>query len=199
MATVEKDFKVKNGLLVAAGGRFGGTVQIAEPTLANEATTKLYVDNQINSALTGISYADAGSPETESFDDVFDGGAPGTVSWEAVIDSGGVANPGGVGIFSEAPDVGVDGDLYFNTETNRLSIFYNNQWIVLANLSDAGITEIPQHIHDTSIGGNGMVVSTFVDSGFYLNTEGALASAGFYNTASWDNTYDGGSAVDNFN
>jgi hypothetical protein len=199
MAMVEKDFKVKNGLLVNDGGIFGGTVQIAEASLPNEATTKLYVDTQVAAATQGVIYKDAGFVDTASFDAVFDGGTPSTTSWETIIDAGGISLASVVGIFSAAPDGGLDGDLYFNSETNRLSVFYNSQWFILANLTDAGITEIPQHIHDTSIGGNGMVVSTFIDSGFYLNTDGALASAGFYNTASWDNSYDGGIATDNFN
>jgi hypothetical protein len=48
MATVEKDFKVKNGLQVALGGSFGGAVEVGAPTLAHHAATKEYVD-----ALTG--------------------------------------------------------------------------------------------------------------------------------------------------
>jgi hypothetical protein len=199
MTIESKDFKVKHGLQVASGGTFGGTVAIAEARLANEAVTKLYVDTQVAAATQGVLYKDAGFADTESFDDVLDGGTPGTSVWEVLIDAGGVGVDSIVGIYPEAPDGGQNGDLYFNTETNRLSVFYNNQWIILANLTDAGLNEIPQHIHDTSIGGNGMIVSTFVDSGFFLNTDGALVSAGFFNTSSWDNTYDGGIAEDNFN
>jgi hypothetical protein len=44
MATVDKDFKVKNGLAVANGGTFGGAVTVGAPTLANHAATKTYVD-----------------------------------------------------------------------------------------------------------------------------------------------------------
>ncbi len=47
MATVDKDFKVKNGLVVALGGTFGGTVTVATPTDDSHATTKLYVENLI--------------------------------------------------------------------------------------------------------------------------------------------------------
>jgi hypothetical protein len=47
MATVDKDFKVKNGLIVANGGTFGGTVTVATPTLGDHATTKDYVDDAI--------------------------------------------------------------------------------------------------------------------------------------------------------
>ena len=47
MATVDKDFKVKNGLNVALGGTFGGTVTVATPTENAHATTKLYVDDAV--------------------------------------------------------------------------------------------------------------------------------------------------------
>jgi hypothetical protein len=45
MATVNKDFKVKNGLSVTLGGTFGGTVTVATPTESTHATTKAYVDS----------------------------------------------------------------------------------------------------------------------------------------------------------
>jgi hypothetical protein len=44
VATLDKDFKVKNGLNVALGGTFGGTVTVATPTENEHAATKLYVD-----------------------------------------------------------------------------------------------------------------------------------------------------------
>ena len=49
MATVEKDFKVKNGLTVTNGGSFGGAVVVGTPTLSTHAATKAYVDS-----LTGM-------------------------------------------------------------------------------------------------------------------------------------------------
>lgn len=45
MATIDKDFKVKNGLVVALGGSFGNAVTVGSPTLADHAATKEYVDN----------------------------------------------------------------------------------------------------------------------------------------------------------
>lgn len=47
MATISKDFKVKNGLLVALGGSFGGTVTVGTPTAAAHAATKEYVDERV--------------------------------------------------------------------------------------------------------------------------------------------------------
>ena len=46
MALVDKDFKVKNGLVVGNGGSFGGTVVVERPTENNHAATKAYVDNR---------------------------------------------------------------------------------------------------------------------------------------------------------
>ncbi len=46
MATVEKDFKVKNGLVVTNGGTFGDAVTVGAPTLAGHAATKEYVDSR---------------------------------------------------------------------------------------------------------------------------------------------------------
>jgi hypothetical protein len=46
MATVDKDFKVKNGLVVANGGTFGDAVTVGVPTLASHAATKEYVDSR---------------------------------------------------------------------------------------------------------------------------------------------------------
>lgn len=45
MATVDKDFRVKNGLVVANGGTFGGAVTVGTPTIAAHAATKEYVDS----------------------------------------------------------------------------------------------------------------------------------------------------------
>jgi len=46
MATVEKDFKVKNGLIVTNGGSFGGAVEVGTPTTNAHAATKEYVDSR---------------------------------------------------------------------------------------------------------------------------------------------------------
>lgn len=53
MATVNKDFKVKNGLVVANGGTFGDAVIVGEPTLASHAATKEYVDSLTGSMAVG--------------------------------------------------------------------------------------------------------------------------------------------------
>ncbi len=44
MATVDKDFRVKNGLQVNGTGSFGGAVVVGTPSIASHAATKEYVD-----------------------------------------------------------------------------------------------------------------------------------------------------------
>jgi len=97
---------------------------------------------------------------------------------------------------TSAPAEAVDGQLYIDTTTDRLAFYVDGQWYTLALLQDTG--DIPQHIHDTAIGGTGLVTSTFVDAGFYYEA-GAEEDAGFYNTNSWALTYDGGIATEVFN
>lgn len=53
MTTVDKDFKVKNGLVVTNGGSFGDAVTVGAPTLASHAATKEYVDSLTGSMAVG--------------------------------------------------------------------------------------------------------------------------------------------------
>lgn len=152
MATVEKDFKVKNGLLVTSGGSFGGAVIVGAPTLDSHAATKEYVD------------AATGSPT--------------------------------VPVESTPPTPTADGQLYFDSATQRLAISSNGVWIPIATLSDA--ETLQQHIHDTSIGGNGLIVSQFIDAG-YFDSAGQYYDAGQADTEIFAGTLDGGIATDNFN
>ena len=46
MATVNKDFKVKNGLQVTGNAVVNGTIAAANPTLSTHVATKEYVDNR---------------------------------------------------------------------------------------------------------------------------------------------------------
>jgi hypothetical protein len=152
MATVNKDFKVKNGLIVTDGGSFGGSVVVGEPTLSTHATTKSYVDSLVSSPTIPVGETSPASPE--------------------------------------------NGDLWFDTLTERVHVYYGSQWVAIATLEDA--ETLQDHIHDTAIDGSGLIVSTFVSGGFY-NDPGVLVSAGVYNTTSWEAEWIGGEAIDNFN
>ena len=90
----------------------------------------------------------------------------------------------------------VNGSLWFDTLTERVHVYYNSEWVAIATLEDA--ETLQDHIHDTSIDGSGLIVSTFISGGAY-NEPGVLVSAGLYNTENFEATYDGGVATDNFN
>jgi hypothetical protein len=149
VATVNKDFRVKHGIIVADGGTFGSTVTVATPTENAHAATKSYVDS--------------------------------------------IA---GMVVGATAPTSPTNGRLWFDTLTERVHVYYDSEWLAIATLEDAEILQ--DHIHDTAIDGTGLIVSTFVSGGAY-NEPGVLVSAGLYNTSEFEETFDGGTAIDNFN
>lgn len=71
MSTVDKDFKVKNGIQVTEGGTFGGPVSIGTPTDPSHAVTKEYIDT-----VAGLEGLDGGTPDTDIWGSVFDAGTP---------------------------------------------------------------------------------------------------------------------------
>jgi hypothetical protein len=107
-----------------------------------------------------------------------------------------VAGSVSVPVGSTPPGSPTNGKLWFDTLTERLHVYYSSQWVAIATLEDA--ERLQDHIHDTSIDGSGLIVSTFVSGGAY-NEPGVLVDAGFYNTNSWEYTWVGGTATDNFN
>ena len=155
MATVDKDFKVKNGLNVALGGTFGGTVTVAEPTESTHATTKSYVDSKFGTIVV----------PTES----------------------------------TAPENPVDGQFYFDTVTRHLSVYSSDagEWIMIATFEDT--YDLRQHIHDTSIDGNGLIVTVFQDAGYYDAIFSVTIDGGQYSIITVDGVFDGGNPTDPFN
>jgi hypothetical protein len=151
LATVDKDFRVKNGLQVANGGSFGGAVTVGTPTDADHAVTKSYVDSLIGNTPVG----------------------------------------------STPPSSPDNGDMWFDTLTQRLNVYYASTWITIAAVDDT--LNIPQHIHDTSIDGNGLIVTTFREGGSFNSPQSTPVDGGGPETTSWALVLDGGSAVDNFN
>jgi hypothetical protein len=98
-------------------------------------------------------------------------------------------------VLASAPASPTNGQMYFDTVMRRLHVFYDTEWSAVANIQDAEFLQ--DHIHDTSIGGNGMLTSIFVEAGTY-NEPGAFIVAGTYNTTLWAETWDGGVSMDNF-
>lgn len=86
MTTTDKDFKVKNGILVTEGGSFGGPVAIGEPTESSHAVTKAYLEEALASFVPSTT-TDAGDVNGISF---YDAGSPTTTVWESTLDGGNV-------------------------------------------------------------------------------------------------------------
>ena len=149
MALVDKNFKVKNGLVVTNGGTFGDAVTVGVPTLAGHAATKEYVDSR------------------------------------------------SIAVGSTAPSDPTNGTQWLDTLTNRVNFYYNATWYTQATIEDT--TNIPDHIHDTSIDGNGLIVSMFVDSGFFDSPMTSSTDSGNAGDTVFASTIDGGLAIDNFN
>lgn len=55
MATLDKDFKVKNGLQVSGSAVIGGTISAADPTDSSHLATKSYIDSLITSQSIAVS------------------------------------------------------------------------------------------------------------------------------------------------
>jgi len=149
MATVDKDFKVKNGLVVANGGSFGGTVTVGTPTQNSHAATKEYVDSR------------------------------------------------SMAVGDTAPSLPTNGTMWLDTLTNRVNFYYEGSWYTQATIEDT--TNIPDHIHDTAIDGNGLIVTMFVDSGFFDSPMTSETDSGNASDEVFTSVHDGGIAIDNFN
>ena len=87
---------------------------------------------------------------------------------------------------ADAPSSPSNGDLWFNTEIKRLSVFYAGQWISLSSLEDSA--SVPNHTHDE----NGNVSATFVDAGNIKEAYTLSVDAGLVSTTDWGETYNGG-------
>jgi hypothetical protein len=87
--------------------------------------------------------------------------------------------------------------LWFDTLTQRVNVYYEQNWLTIASIDDT--LNLPDHIHDTSIDGNGLIVTTFVSAGSFNDPQGTSIDGGEANTVVFTQTFDGGLAVDNFN
>jgi hypothetical protein len=100
---------------------------------------------------------------------------------------------------STAPQNPVDGQLWFDTVTRHLSIYSTDavEWIMIATFEDTA--NLREHIHDTSIGGTGLIASIYQDAGYYDAIFSSSQDAGYYDLNEWAMTWNGGIAIDNFN
>jgi hypothetical protein len=84
LTTTNKDFKVKNGIVVSEGGTFGGPVVVGEPTDASHAVTKEYLEEVLASFVPSLTI-DSGDIDGTL---LLDAGSPTTTVWETTLDGG---------------------------------------------------------------------------------------------------------------
>jgi hypothetical protein len=108
-----------------------------------------------------------------------------------------IASQTNVSQSSTPPETANDGDLYYDTNFGRIAIYFDSTWTYIATIADAEY--LPDHIHDTSIDGNGLIVTRFYDAGLVTDASGDFVDAGTASTTTWETTWNGGTATDNFN
>jgi hypothetical protein len=108
------------------------------------------------------------------------------VATKAYVDS--LANSTPVG--PVAPSDPSNGHLWLDTASERLRVYFDGVWMTLAAGEDALILQ--DHIHDTSIDGDGRVDTVFQDSSQYNTPQIATISGGTPFSTTWDVVFDGG-------
>lgn len=96
---------------------------------------------------------------------------------------------------STEPTLPRTGQLWLDTEEARLKVYSGTEWVALANMNDAN--SLPDHIHDTSIDGDGRISTIFTDGGTPFGA--AYADGGDPTFTVWEGVWSGGIATDNFN
>lgn len=99
-------------------------------------------------------------------------------------------------VSSTAPSSPSAGQLWLDSTSSRLHAFDGTDWIVMATMEDAAILQ--DHIHDTSIEGDGRITTIFIDGGTATSTYYWTTDAGTPSLTDWAETWSGGIAVDNF-
>lgn len=117
------------------------------------------------------------------------------VATKAYVDS----MSGGATVASTAPEGVADGSFWYDTVTKRLNVYYTEiGWSTIATIDDT--LNIAQHIHDTSIGGTGLITTTFREGGSIpASPMSSGIDGGSPSSESFDLIFDGGSVTDNFN
>ena len=109
MATENKDFRVKNGLIVGGSATFAGTVSVSTPTENDHAATKLYVDQN--------------------------------------------AGGGSITVSEEPPSSPSQGDLWFDSTSATMYVFYDSFWVESSSGGEAATltADAPLSIQDGNI------------------------------------------------
>lgn len=104
---------------------------------------------------------------------------------------------GALPVSSTAPSSPTNGMMWLDTITQRVNVYFGGVWMTLATITDANV--LPDHIHDTSIDGNGLISTVFVTGGTVTDPQSMAISAGDPSTTDWEDTWSGGLVVDQYN
>ena len=100
-------------------------------------------------------------------------------------------------VSNTAPISPDNGDMWFDTTVERLKVYYETDWFTIATSND--VQNIPDHIHDTAIDGNGRIVTVFWDAEKYDDPQISTLSGGTPFSNSWAAVFDGGNPDSEFN
>jgi hypothetical protein len=109
------------------------------------------------------------------------------------------ANSSAITVASTAPENATAGKMWYDTITKRINVYDEvDGWLTVANIDDT--INLTQHIHDTSIGGTGLVTSTFREGGSVPQAPMSSGIDGGSPTSTeFTLLFDGGSVTDDFN
>jgi hypothetical protein len=110
------------------------------------------------------------------------------VATKAYVDT--LANNNNTPVGPTAPSAPSNGGLWLDTASGRLRVYYDGVWMTLAAGEDA--LTLQDHVHDTSIDGDGRVDTIFRDSSQYNTPQIASISGGTPFDTVWDVVFDGG-------
>jgi len=103
----------------------------------------------------------------------------------------------GIPVANTAPISPDNGDMWFDTTAERLKIYYETDWFTIATSND--LQNIPDHIHNTSIDGDGRISTTFYDAASYDDPQTSTINGGSPDLITWAQTFDGGNPSSEFN
>lgn len=112
------------------------------------------------------------------------------VATKAYVDT--LANNNNTPVGPTAPSDPSNGGLWLDTASTRLRVYYDGYWMTLAAGEDA--LTLQDHVHDTSIDGDGRIDTVFWDSSTYDNPQIATLDGGSPSSVTWGVILDGGSA-----
>lgn len=93
-------------------------------------------------------------------------------------------------VSSTAPSSPSNGNLWVDTTISRLKLYYGGAWLTLATAEEA--LDIPDHIHDMTIDGDGQIETVLYNAGDYDDPQIATIDGGGPSSTTWDVILDGG-------